>query len=73
MGTYTRPDGRSYEGMWDQGKQHGAGRWTKDGKTWKSGRWRKGKLVSSEPSTGKDKENIAPNKKHGGALKKARQ
>jgi hypothetical protein len=45
MGIFEWPDGRRYEGMWKEGKQHGKGvLYEKDGSQ-KVGEWIEGKQV----------------------------
>ena len=41
FGVITWPDGKCYEGLWHDGKQHGLGKFVKDGKT-KFGEWDNG-------------------------------
>lgn len=41
-----RPDGRKYEGQWENGKQHGIGTYTTSGGKTKRGRWQEGKRTA---------------------------
>jgi hypothetical protein len=43
QGTYTWKDGRIYVGAFENGKQHGLGKYTSKGAT-KAGRWENGKI-----------------------------
>ena len=41
----TWPDGRIYQGQWQNGKQHGEGIYTKPDGTSRKGEWNNGKRV----------------------------
>ena len=56
-GVYTWADGKRYDGMWENGRQHGEGKYISDDKV-KLGIWKEGKRIKwlNDTEEGDDRE-----------------